>query len=129
MSNSKLNPEMENRISEIQELFDNSFGDKKRLIKTLAIELYEAKKNTRQENWMPAGEFPDDQAEWWWWNEDLDSPAILVFILYSETDDRYFASVGQHGWNVFQWVDDMGGRWMKAEIPVPQTPNNKSKSE
>ena len=63
-------------------------------------------------------ELPDEQALWWWWNED--GLPIPVSILFSGTYQRYFASVGQHGWNRTQWVEDMGGYWMRCfEPPYP----------
>lgn len=58
---------------------------------------------------------PDEQGYWWWWN--LDGPPIPVSILFSGTENRYFAAQGQHGWNRFQWVDDMGGMWMRLFEP------------
>lgn len=61
---------------------------------------------------------PDEQGYWWWWNED--GPPIPVYIMFSGTDGRYFASVGQHGWNRVQYVEDMGGMWMP--LPEPPTP-------
>lgn len=61
---------------------------------------------------------PDDQCDWWWWDEDPDSAPILVSILYSHPDS-YFAASGQHGWNIWQSVESMGGYWMKAVIPPP----------
>ena len=62
---------------------------------------------------------PDDQCEWWWYNQDPDGAPILVSVLYSFSSGEHFASVGQHGWNVAQDVKDMGGVWMKAQIPEP----------
>lgn len=61
---------------------------------------------------------PDEQCYWWWWNQD--GPPVPVSILFSGTENRYFAAPGQHGWNRFQWVEDMGGMWMR--LPEPETP-------
>lgn len=59
---------------------------------------------------------PDEQGYWWWWNED--GPPIPVSIFASgHVDPRYFATVGQHGWTRAQWVEDMGGMWMRLEEP------------
>ena len=60
---------------------------------------------------------PDQQCLWWWWDEDPDSEPIPVSILESGTNNEYFASIGQHGWNRAQWVKEMGGVWMKVLIP------------
>jgi hypothetical protein len=59
---------------------------------------------------------PDEQGYWWWWNED--GPPIPVSIFASGHENvRYFATVGQHGWNRAQWVEDMGGFWMRLHEP------------
>jgi hypothetical protein len=63
-------------------------------------------------------ETPDEQALWWWWNED--GPPIPVSIMASGHENvRCFASQGQYGWNRAQWVEDMGGFWMKVVEPDP----------
>jgi hypothetical protein len=63
-------------------------------------------------------ETPGEQALWWWWNED--GPPIPVSIMASGHENvRYFASQGQYGWNRAQWVEDMGGFWMKVVEPDP----------
>lgn len=65
-------------------------------------------------------ELPNDQCYWWWWDGDPDATPIPVSIMYSGTDSRYFASDNQHGWNRFQYVEDMGGWWAKiTEPPLP----------
>lgn len=66
-------------------------------------------------------DLPNEQADWWWWDGDEDAQPILVSILVSGhgSQARYFASMGQHGWNHVQWVEGMGGHWMKAIIPEP----------
>ncbi len=63
---------------------------------------------------------PNESGYWWWWNED--GPPVPVNIEVSLTDGvRYFATQGQHGWNRFQWVEDMGGFWMMlSEPPLPE---------
>lgn len=59
---------------------------------------------------------PNESGYWWWWNED--SLPVPVNIDWSPTDGgRYFATQGQHGWNRFQWVEDMGGLWMRLMEP------------
>jgi hypothetical protein len=74
----------------------------------------------QQSQWHSAAErLPDEQCAWWWWNGDPDGQPILVSILYSGTSCKYFAAIGQYGWNVAQYVEDMGGYWMKAVIPQP----------
>lgn len=64
---------------------------------------------------------PNESGYWWWWNED--GWPIPVNIEVSLTDGpRYFATQGQHGWNRFQWVEDMGGYWMRlTEPPLPKS--------
>lgn len=65
---------------------------------------------------------PDEQGLWWWWNQDPDSAAIPVQIMFGGTDNRYFASIGQYGWNRVQYVEDMGGLWMRLiEPPLPES--------
>ena len=65
-------------------------------------------------------ETPNESGYWWW---DEDSPPVPVNIEVSLTDGvRYFATQGQHGWNRFQWVEDMGGQWMRLlEPPLPES--------
>lgn len=59
---------------------------------------------------------PNENGYWWWWNED--GPPVPVNIEVSLTDGpRYFATVGQFGWNRAQWVEDMGGLWMRLMEP------------
>lgn len=62
-------------------------------------------------------ELPSSSGLWWWWNEDEDSAPIVVDIAYSGTSNSFFASIGQHGWTRFQETLEMGGWWMRAEIP------------
>lgn len=59
----------------------------------------------------------DEQAWYWWWNGDLDSTPVPVSVLYSYTDQKYFASTGQLGWTRPQDVDEMGGWWLKIKEP------------
>ncbi len=61
---------------------------------------------------------PDEQGYWWWWNQD--DPPVPVYIMFSGTDNSYFATVGQLGRNRAQMVKDMGGMWMR--LPEPETP-------
>jgi len=62
---------------------------------------------------------PDDIGYWWWWNGDPDEEPFPVNIGVGLTGElRYFAEQGQHGWNRAQWVEDMGGEWMKLEAPT-----------
>ena len=66
-------------------------------------------------------ETPDEQGYWWWWDED--GPPIPVNIFVNGTGKpRYFATIGQHGWNRAQWVEDMGGMWMR--LPEPEVPES-----
>lgn len=61
---------------------------------------------------------PDEIGLWWWWNEDEDSAPIPVDIAISGGINEYFATAGQHGWNIFQLVTDMGGIWMQCLEPA-----------
>jgi hypothetical protein len=61
--------------------------------------------------------YPDASGLYWWWNGDEDSLPVPVNIAYSATDNSYFATIGQHGWNAYQPVTDMGGFWMRLEEP------------
>lgn len=60
---------------------------------------------------------PDKQGWYWWWNEDPNSLPVPVSIVYSGTEKRYFASIGQLGWSRPQWVEDMGGKWQMLVEP------------
>lgn len=63
-------------------------------------------------------DLPNETGYWWWWNQD--GLPIPVNIDWSPTDGgRYFATQGQHGWNRYQWVEDMGGYWMRLSEPEP----------
>jgi hypothetical protein len=66
-------------------------------------------------------ELPDEQGYWWWW--DCDGLPVPVSIMFSGTDNTYFATAGQLGWNRAQMVKDMGGMWMR--LPEPMTPETK----
>ena len=59
----------------------------------------------------------NEQAWYWWWDQDPDSGPVPVSILHSGSDGKYFASVGQRGWNRAQNVEEMGGRWMLMREP------------
>lgn len=61
---------------------------------------------------------PDEQGYWWWWN--YDGAPVPVSIMFSGTDNSYFATQGQFGWTRAQLVKDMGGMWMR--LPEPETP-------
>lgn len=64
-----------------------------------------------------SADLPNKQCDWWWWNGDEDAQPILVSILFSGSNGEYFASMGQHGWTIAQFVETMGGQWMEAIIP------------
>jgi hypothetical protein len=59
---------------------------------------------------------PDEPEYWWWWNGDLDSLPVPVFIM-RDCASRYFATAGQLGWTVSQYVEDMGGFWLRLREP------------
>ena len=63
-------------------------------------------------------DLPTEQAWYWWWNEDPDSEPVPVSIITSGTDGRCFASKGQLGWTRHQYVEEMGGQWMRLIEPV-----------
>lgn len=66
-------------------------------------------------------ELPCEQGWYWWWDEDPDGIPVPVSIMKSGTDGRYFATAGQLGWNRPQYVEDMGGQWMR--LLEPETAN------
>jgi len=72
-----------------------------------------------------AGALPEwkdlpESSDWhWWWNGDADSPPVPV-TLQRDGEGLLFASAGQHGWNRFQLVTDMGGMW--ALLTEPDQP-------
>ncbi len=66
-------------------------------------------------------DLPDEQGYWWWW--DCDGLPVPVYIAYSGTDNTYFATPNQLGWNRHQSVKDMCGMWMR--LPEPPTPQAK----
>jgi len=70
------------------------------------------------DQWVPPSRI-DDQSYWWWWNGDQDSAPVPVFIL-RDSGGKYFATEGQFGWNRFQFVEEMGGLWLK--VIEPQVP-------
>jgi hypothetical protein len=63
-------------------------------------------------------DLPSEEHLWWWWNGDEDAAPVHVEIMYSGSNGEHFASLGQHGWTVAQWVKDMGGMWAKATVPA-----------
>ena len=61
-----------------------------------------------------------ESGEYWWWNEDEDSAPVPVTVAWSGTDDRFFAEIGQLGWNRPQEVIEMGGWWkLIPQEPIP----------
>lgn len=63
------------------------------------------------------------EADWyWWWDEDPDAMPVPVNIMYSPTDEKFFASVGQLGWNRTQNCEDMGGWWQRLIAPQVTRP-------
>lgn len=60
---------------------------------------------------------PTEQGWYWWWNEDPDDVPVPVSILASGMDGRCFASKGQFGWTRHQYVEEMGGWWMRLIEP------------
>lgn len=62
----------------------------------------------------------NEQCWWWWWNGDIDSCPVPVSVMWSGSNDTYFASQGQLGWTRAQDVIGMGGLWLK--IKEPSTP-------
>lgn len=64
---------------------------------------------------------PNESGLWWWWNEDEDSLPVPVHIQHSATNNSYFASEQQYGWNRFLPVEEMRGQWMRLIEPeVPK---------
>jgi|DeeseametaMP0747_FD_contig_61_1802717_length_949_multi_2_in_0_out_0_2 hypothetical protein len=67
----------------------------------------------------PAGNWheepPREQGDWWWLSDQPGATPLRVSILYGSTACKFFAPDGQHGWQTGRYVDDMGGKWMKAE--------------
>lgn len=78
-----------------------------------------AELETKRPQWVGAEQVLE-QGWWHWWNGDRDIAPIPVSILWSGSDDRFFASIGQLGWTKPQYVTDMGGWWRL--IPTPQLP-------
>ena len=64
---------------------------------------------------------PNEQCLWWWWDGDEDSAPCPVSIMYSGTNNNYFAAMDQHGWNESQDLEDMGGLWCKVREPEVPT--------
>lgn len=64
---------------------------------------------------------PDSEGLWWWLSSDEAPEPIAVELLFlGETARRpgtLHAGMGQHGWNWDQPVREMGGEWMKVDMP------------
>ena len=65
---------------------------------------------------------PNECGLYWWWNGDENGLPIAVDIFVNQGDKTYFAPAGQHGWNRFQFVKEMGGLWSRLYQPLPPAP-------
>lgn len=77
----------------------------------------EYQRQMRSIGWSNWKSVDESWTYYWWWDEG-DAPPIPVIVLHSPTDDKYFATQGQHGWNRSRNVEEMGGWWMKLEPPT-----------
>lgn len=60
----------------------------------------------------------DETDIWFWWNGDHSFPVNIM----KDHDGKFFASVGQWGWNRAQFLHEMGGLWFPCLCPVPSEP-------
>lgn len=66
--------------------------------------------------WVTADKVTYDSTDiWFWWNGEQSFPVSIM----RDIDGRFFASAGQWGWSVAQFVDDMKGLWFPCLCPVP----------
>ncbi len=56
-----------------------------------------------------------DVSGFWWWDDG--QLVVPVWVGLSSPGKFFFASTGQHGWNRSQKVSEMGGVWMKCDVP------------
>ena len=61
---------------------------------------------------------PTESGSYWHWNGDADSAPIHIDIMWSGTDGKSFAPMGQYGWTEAQDVDKLGGWWMVLVVPA-----------
>ena len=60
---------------------------------------------------------PTESGSYWHWNGDEDSAPIHINIMWSGTDEKCFAPMGQYGWTEVQDVDKLAGWWMLLAVP------------
>ncbi len=67
---------------------------------------------------------PDEEGRWWHWNGVEKSRLFLYEIMtWPPEETRYFIA------GIHSWCDQMGGFWLKAEVPAPPTAVERADAE
>lgn len=61
------------------------------------------------------GQLPNSYGVWWWQSDGESAPAVVHIA--QDSSGKFFATIGQYGWTEPQFVEDMGGLWVKCHEP------------